>query len=361
MARPAAVAAADVICINDSMEHAAAGPTATPAAVRCRQLSYPHGATAVEQAADAHATQQQRGRKRRRASSTAAAAPPRRSRRRRITAPAEEDIIDLTAEDEDAVAHAFRQWELIDLTGGSEAEAAPGRAEQRAAAAPAAPSAAAAPPAPAVEEDALAPQRASIRAFLAARGAQLRVRRCEANPHAAPGAPLYARFVAARARCADPSVALAFHGTPEANVESICARGLDPRRRKRQVLGAAARRRAQGSCSSRRAKTPLRARDDAKPSLIDDRARAFLSDLRVYGAARAPGKGEYFATDALTSAGYCAGGRKLLVCAVLTDSSGLTAHATRNVLVVHKREHHLVRACVRARLSWRAVLAANTR
>jgi hypothetical protein len=86
----------------------------------------------------------------------------------------------------------------------------------------------------------------------------------------------------------------------------------------------------------------------------------------VYNAARAPGKGEYFATDALTSAGYCAGGRKLLVCAVLTDSSGLTAHTTRNnVLVVHKREHHLVRACVRvcvrACLSRCAVLAANTR
>jgi hypothetical protein len=259
MARPADGAIADVIC-NDDDSGAALGPAPpTAAQQQRRQLSDPR-AIMVEAAVEAHAAPQQRGRKRRRTSSTAAAAPPRRRSRRRITAPAQEDIIDLTAEEdeEDAVAHAFRQWELIDLTSGGEAVAAPGRAEQRAAAAPA--PAAAAPPAPVVAvEDALAAQRASIRAFLAARGAQLLVRRCEANPHAAPGAPLYERFVAARARCADPSVALAFHGTPEANVQSICARGLDPRRRKRQVLGAAARRgRAQG-CSLRRAKTPQRA------------------------------------------------------------------------------------------------------
>ncbi len=52
------------------------------------------------------------------------------------------------------------------------------------------------------------------------------------------------------------------------------------------------------------------------------------------------------------STAYCRGGRKMLVCAVLTDASGATAHAWRDaagrdagrVLVVHKQEHHLVRA-----------------
>ena len=35
------------------------------------------------------------------------------------------------------------------------------------------------------------------------------------SPYALPGAPLYARFAAARARAADQRVVLAFHGTPD--------------------------------------------------------------------------------------------------------------------------------------------------
>ena len=36
--------------------------------------------------------------------------------------------------------------------------------------------------------------------------------RLRENPHARPGTPLHARFVAARSRCSDGRVALVFHG-----------------------------------------------------------------------------------------------------------------------------------------------------
>lgn len=147
----------------------------------------------------------------------------------------EDDVIDLTDEDVNA---AFKQWELIDLT--EEADNGPNGEPSAAAHAPgrsrAAPRSPASRPRPPVE-DALAPQRARIRAFLAAKAQVLRVRSCEPNPHSVPGTRLYARFVAARARCADKSVQLVFHGTPEANVASICRDGLDPRRRAGQAMG----------------------------------------------------------------------------------------------------------------------------
>jgi aerobic-type carbon monoxide dehydrogenase small subunit (CoxS/CutS family) len=54
---------------------------------------------------------------------------------------------------------------------------------------------------------------------------------------------------------------------------------------------------------------------------------------------------EYFAKDAAISVGYCRGGRKMLVFAVLTDKSGVTADAN-SILVVHRSEHQLARTCV---------------
>lgn len=44
-------------------------------------------------------------------------------------------------------------------------------------------------------------------------------------------------------------------------------------------------------------------------------------------AGQAMGPGEYFGTDMPTSLGYCAGGSRMLVFAVLLDASGLT-HAS---------------------------------
>ena len=126
--------------------------------------------------------------------------------------------IDLTGDDDSAINAAFRAWEVIDLTADDCAAGASAPA--------AAPS------------DVLARQRARIAAFLRSSHCKaLRVLRCDANPHAAPGRPLYERFAAALERVADKSVELCFHGTPEPNVDSILRDGLDPKRRSGQALG----------------------------------------------------------------------------------------------------------------------------
>jgi hypothetical protein len=108
------------------------------------------------------------------------------------------------------------------------------------------------------------------------------------NPAALPGQPLYERFAAAHARAQDKRVALCFHGTAAENLEAICAGGLDPARRKGQSMG----------------------------------------------------PGEYFATEAKTSLGYCRNGKALLLFAVLLDPAGLTANSG-NVLVVRRTDHQL--------------------
>jgi hypothetical protein len=229
---------------------------------------------------------------------------------RPLAAAAPPSVIDLTrdTDDDDAVvnsgaaraapaAPAAATSEVVDLT----AWALDAAAEDAAA------------------RDIVAAERRGIAAFLASpAGAGLRVVAVAANPHAAPGCALYKRFARARALCADASVALVFHGTPSANVGSICARGLDPARRQRMALG----------------------------------------------------PGDYFGRTAAVSLAYCGGAeavaesggggggggrgggerrtRQLIVFALLTDVSGVTA-ATHSVLVVHATAHQLVRAraCVR--------------
>lgn len=99
---------------------------------------------------------------------------------------------------------------------------------------------------------------------------------------------MYNRFVEAWQRVADQTVTLAFHGTAEENIESICENGLDPKRRVGQVYG----------------------------------------------------PGEYFARRALTSVGYCNAGKKMLVVALLTDKTGLTLD-NEDYVVISKPEHQL--------------------
>lgn len=153
---------------------------------------------------------------------------------------AADDVIDLTA-DEDAFASAWRDFEVIDLSGDDEAPAQ-GQPQRDA------------KPAPPPIEDVLSRQRAKIRLFLRQKGASLRVEACEPNPYAAPGTPLYGRFAAALRRCADKRVQLVFHGTAEANIDAICREGLDPKRRAGQAMGPggararAQRRRFTGPC-----------------------------------------------------------------------------------------------------------------
>jgi hypothetical protein len=46
--------------------------------------------------------------------------------------------------------------------------------------------------------------------------------------------------------------------------------------------------------------------------------------LTSFACLQAMGKGEYFGEDASTSVGYCKGGSKMLVFAVLTDKKEIT-------------------------------------
>jgi len=137
--------------------------------------------------------------------------------------------------------------------------------------------------------DVLKEHRARVAPFIVKQGAQFRTVALEANPLAEPGQPLYERFLEAWTDT-DMNVKLCFHGTYEKNVAAILREGLDPKRRTGQALGV----------------------------------------------------GEYFGGNAVVSLPYCRGGSKMVVFAVLTDPSGVTAQvANKDVVVVHKVEHQL--------------------
>ena len=138
--------------------------------------------------------------------------------------------------------------------------------------------------------DVLRAQRNQIRTWLGKNAADLRVRDVKSNPHAEPGGALYARFAEAYAQAREREVRLVWHGTAEANIDTICREGLDPKKRGQH--------------------------------------------------GQAHGAGEYFAETPSISLPYCAGGRRLLVFAVLMDKSGLTKR-TGGILVVHKSSHQL--------------------
>ena len=117
--------------------------------------------------------------------------------------------------------------------------------------------------------------RRDVGSFVARAARQLEVEEVEHNPASRPGEPLYEKFRRAVDQAEDKTIRLVFHGSPEANMDAIAKDGLDPKRR--------------GSAVG-----------------------------QAYGA------GEYFGTDVSTSLGYCRGGKKMLVFAVLCDSSGVT-------------------------------------
>ncbi|KAL1496557.1 hypothetical protein AB1Y20_014163 [Prymnesium parvum] len=138
--------------------------------------------------------------------------------------------------------------------------------------------------------DVLQEHRARIRGWLQSQANFLRIIQVWPNPEAEPGGTLYARFAQAYLEAEDKTVRLVFHGSPEANISAICKHGLDPARR------------------------------------------------GLNG--QALGRGEYFAEQPMLSLPYCKGGSKLLVFAVLMDSSGLTT-SKAGIVVVHKSEHQL--------------------
>ena len=145
--------------------------------------------------------------------------------------------------------------------------------------------------------DLLHEQRAGIGSFLQQRATNLVVSEVWHNPASKPGGKLYERFFAAWASAPNKRLRLVFHGTPEANVESICSEGLDPARRNGQAYGA----------------------------------------------------GEYFGGDANVSLGYCRGGRKMIVFVVLLDPSGVTLEGPTpagEMVVISKPEFQLPLAVI---------------
>ena len=114
--------------------------------------------------------------------------------------------------------------------------------------------------------------RRDVSTFVARAAKQLEVEKVEHNPASEPGQPLYERFKRAVDHASDKTIRLVFHGSPEQNMEAISREGLDPKRRRGQAYGT----------------------------------------------------GEYFGTDVGTSLGYCQGGKKMLVFAVLCDPAGVT-------------------------------------
>jgi hypothetical protein len=145
--------------------------------------------------------------------------------------------------------------------------------------------------------DVLRAQRNRIRDWLMQNATQLHVRDVWSNPAAAPGGALYARFAAAYEAAKEKAVRLCFHGTAEANIDAICQHGLDPKYRGKngQALGA----------------------------------------------------GEYFAERPDISLPYCAGGRRMIVFAVLMDQAGLTKRQS-GIVVINKVEHQLYGAAPEA-------------
>ena len=116
------------------------------------------------------------------------------------------------------------------------------------------------------------------------------------NSHAKPGGQLFNRFKNAYDKLPQQhrKTCLAFHGTAERNIQSICANGYDPKLRSGQAYGA----------------------------------------------------GEYFATTPDTPLSYCKGGKKMLLNELLLGQAGVhhTQHGT--IVVMKNPDHDLPRYIV---------------
>jgi len=121
----------------------------------------------------------------------------------------------------------------------------------------------------------------------------LKVVKIEENAHAKPGGSLYNKFKDKYWKLSkhQQTTQLAFHGTAEANIQSICANGFDPSRRRGQAYG----------------------------------------------------PGEYFAITPDIPMRYCGGGKKLLLNELLLGQQG--KHHTRyyEIVVMKDPAHELPR------------------
>ena len=132
-------------------------------------------------------------------------------------------------------------------------------------------------------------KRDAVDAFLKQFSSVFNVVNLVENPSAKSGTQLFKRFQTAW-KGLNPNkrkTMLAFHGTPEANIQSICTNGFDPSRRKGQACG----------------------------------------------------PGEYFAKTPTTSLGYCGRGKKMLLCELLLGDVN-THHTIHGDIVVMKDPAH---------------------
>lgn len=111
----------------------------------------------------------------------------------------------------------------------------------------------------------------------------------EENSHAKPGGTLFNKFKSKYSSLPKHQriTQLAFHGTAETNIQSICTNGFDPSRRRGQAYG----------------------------------------------------PGEYFAVSPDTPLGYCGGGKKLLLNELLLGQHG-THHTRHGDIIVMKDPAH---------------------
>ncbi len=133
---------------------------------------------------------------------------------------------------------------------------------------------------------------ANVKKFLAT-FSNLTVVDISENPHAKVGGMLYKKFITAwnSLRQSDRKTCLAFHGTPESNIPSICANGYDPSKRSGQACG----------------------------------------------------PGEYFAATPGTSMSYCRGSKKMLLNELLLGQSGVHHTRSGDIIVMKNPEHDLPR------------------
>ena len=132
-----------------------------------------------------------------------------------------------------------------------------------------------------------------VKKFLKQFSGSLNVVELKENDHAKPGRALYKKFISARDQLpvTNRKTCLAFDGSSDKNIDSICANGYDSSKRSGQALGPR----------------------------------------------------EYFATTPSTPISYCRGGKRLLLNELLLGQN--TTHHTRHgdVIVMKNSEHDLPR------------------
>ena len=135
--------------------------------------------------------------------------------------------------------------------------------------------------------------KSEVEKFLQQFSTKLTVVDLEENDHAKRGGVLYNKFKDARDKLPqqDQKTCLAFHGTNQSNIPSICANGYDQTKRSGQSYG----------------------------------------------------PGEYFATSPSIPLGYCRGGKKLLLNELLLGKEGTHHTKSGDIVVMKHPEHDLPR------------------